>query len=88
MERTDEALKAAFAEVLRGQREALGLTQEQLAERSDISTRHISFMETGKRQPTLSVLVALCNGLGVTLAAFSTELDARLRVARDIPTDK
>ena len=84
MERTHQALNAAFAEVLRRQREAAGLTQEQLSELADVSTRHISFMETGKRQPTLSVLVALCDGLGVTLTAFSAKLEARLLAGGDL----
>ena len=84
MERTHQSLNAAFAEVLRRQREAAGLTQEQLSELADVSTRHISFMETGKRQPTLSVLVALCDGLGVTLTAFSAEMEARLLAGGDL----
>ena len=84
MERTHQSLNAAFAEVLRRQREAAGLTQEQLSELADVSTRHISFMETGKRQPTLSVLVALCDGLGVTLTAFSAELEERLLAGGDL----
>ena len=88
MERTHQALNVAFAEVLRRQREAAGLTQEQLSELADVSTRHISFLETGKRQPTLAVLVALCAGLGVTLAGFASDLDKQMMASKDRSDDR
>lgn len=83
MDRTNIALNAAFAEVLRQKREMAGLTQEQLAEGADVSTRHVSFLETGKRQPTLSIMMALCAGLGVTLTEFSAALEQHLGAAGD-----
>ena len=76
METSNDQLTAAFSQVLRRRRRDAGLTQEQLSERADISTRHISFLETGRRQPTLSVMVALCGGLGVPLAEFAGEVES------------
>ena len=75
MDRTNLQLNAAFAEVLRRRRSAAGLTQEELAERSEVSTRHISFLETGRRQPTLTIIVALCDGLGITFAEFAGDIE-------------
>lgn len=83
MDRTDEALAAAFAQTLRSKRLAAGLTQEQLAERADVSTRFISFLETQRRQPTLTAIAALSNGLGLTLAEFAGEIERALLVAKD-----
>ncbi|MES2335325.1 MAG: helix-turn-helix transcriptional regulator [Pseudomonadota bacterium] len=77
MDRSNSALVAAFAEVLREQRELAGLTQEELAERADVSVRFISFMETGKRQPSLSALAALSKGLGVPMSALILPLESR-----------
>jgi transcriptional regulator with XRE-family HTH domain len=63
MERSNQRLAAAFGVALRRQRERAGLTQEQLAERADVSARFISFLETGKRQPSLSAIEALSSAL-------------------------
>ena len=83
MDRTNDALTAAFAEVLRRRRRAAALTQEQLAELADVSTRHISFLETQRRQPTLTIIAALSHGLGMTLEEFAGEIEATWRAAKD-----
>lgn len=45
MDRSNEQLVIAFAAVLRDFRERAGLTQEQLAERADVSARFISLLD-------------------------------------------
>ena len=75
MERKNDQLLTAFALVLRRKRHAAGLSQEDLAARSDISTRHISHLETMRRQPTLTIFAALCYGLDVTMIEFSGDLE-------------
>ncbi len=67
MNRRNEHLVAAFAAALSTQRERAALTQEELAERADVSARFISLLETGRRQPSLSALHALSSGLGVRM---------------------
>lgn len=67
MNRQNELLVAAFAATLSEQREHAGLTQEELAERADVSARFISFLETARRQPSLSALHALSAGLGMRM---------------------
>ena len=47
-------------------REQLGLTQEQLAERSGFSQQYISGLENGQRNPTIVSLYELALSLGVT----------------------
>ncbi|AKJ27282.1 helix-turn-helix domain-containing protein [Caldimonas brevitalea] len=61
----DETVIAAFADVLAGLRRARGLTQEALAHEAGIDRTFVGLLETGKRQPTLSVLFALAGALGV-----------------------
>lgn len=44
---------------LRARREALGLTQEQLAERIGCHRTHVVHLEAGRRRATLDIAVAL-----------------------------
>jgi transcriptional regulator with XRE-family HTH domain len=62
----DEMLIRAFAEVLRQARLQAGLTQEELAYRADVNRTFIGLLETGKRQPTLSVIFALAGAVSIT----------------------
>lgn len=78
MDRQNEKLVAAFAVVLSAQRERLGFTQEELAERADVSARFISFLETGRRQPSFSALYALSNGLGVRMRDLVEEVEMHI----------
>jgi transcriptional regulator with XRE-family HTH domain len=77
MDRSNEHLVAAFAEALRYARGQAALSQEDLAERSGVSVRFISFLETGRRQPSLSALAALGAGLGISMATLITETERR-----------
>ncbi len=43
-----------------------GITQESLAEKCNISTNHISSIETGHSSFSFSVLISLCNCLDIT----------------------
>jgi transcriptional regulator with XRE-family HTH domain len=45
-------------------RNAAGLTQEGLAERADISTRYVQFLEADKDAPSLLVVARLRRALG------------------------
>lgn len=47
-------------------RAASGLTQEQVAERANLSQQYISGLENGKRNPTLTTLSAIATALGVS----------------------
>lgn len=51
---------------IKHRREVSGLSQEQLAEKLNLSTNHISSMECGKSLLTTRCLLALCDILGGT----------------------
>lgn len=55
----------AFGSEVRRRRLALGLTLEQLAERSSLTPNYIGTVEHGQRDPSLSTILALAHGLGV-----------------------
>jgi DNA-binding XRE family transcriptional regulator len=56
-------LVESFGAVLRGLRLAVGWTQERLARASGVSAHTIITLESGKRRPRLSTVVALADGL-------------------------
>jgi transcriptional regulator with XRE-family HTH domain len=62
--RRAEATK--FGAVVRRLREEQGLTQEQLAERSGVSATYIGFIERGDNVPTLTVVLDVAVGLGIS----------------------
>lgn len=52
---------------LRHWRQQRHLTQQDLALEADVSTRHLSFVETGRSQPTREMIIRLCEHLDVPL---------------------
>ena len=68
----DEAL-SSLAESLREERTRAGLTLEQLAQRSDLSTAHLSRLESGDRQPSVAALISLSRALGVSMSTLLGE---------------
>src|ERR1051325_9327409 len=62
-----DAQHAEFCREVRRRREALGLTQDELAERSGLTPNYIGTIENGKRDPSLSTMMAIAKGLNVKL---------------------
>ena len=62
----NQLLIDAFAQVLRAARAKAEQTQEDLAFAAGIDRTFVGLLETGKRQPSLSVLFALAEALGTT----------------------
>jgi transcriptional regulator with XRE-family HTH domain len=52
-----------FGREVRRRREALGLTLEGLAERSELTPNYIGTIENGKRDPSISTISAIARGL-------------------------
>ena len=77
----DETLIAAFAQVLRHARADKGWTQEDLAFDAGIDRTFVGLLETGKRQPSLSVIFALAHALGTKPEKLVT--DTRKLVAAE-----
>ncbi|HEV7938973.1 MAG TPA: helix-turn-helix transcriptional regulator [Solirubrobacteraceae bacterium] len=60
------AFQAALGLAVKARREELKLTQEQLANDTDLHQRWISNVETGKRNPSYGSLRRLASGLDLT----------------------
>ncbi|MBX3156219.1 MAG: helix-turn-helix transcriptional regulator [Deltaproteobacteria bacterium] len=63
----DLARSDAFGAQVRSWRLARRVSQEQLAARAGVSTRHLSFVENGKSRPSREVVLALAGALDVPL---------------------
>lgn len=74
-DKNTDVIKEAFGKVLRLKRKALGLSQEELAARSGIAMRYVSLLECNQRQPTISTLYLLSQGLEISLAEFASEIE-------------
>ncbi|MCC7542577.1 MAG: helix-turn-helix domain-containing protein [Deltaproteobacteria bacterium] len=61
------AMDRTFGGSLRRWRAARGMSQERLAEAAEVSTRHLSFLETGRSQPSREMVLVLANALDLPL---------------------
>ncbi|ABL68568.1 helix-turn-helix domain-containing protein [Paracoccus denitrificans] len=72
----DDALLEAFAKILRKQRTAAGLSQEELAHRAGVSMRYVSLLESRRHQPSLATIHGLCQGLGLSMVELIGAVEA------------
>lgn len=63
----ENSVDTGFGTLLRDRRTSRDLTQEQLSFRADLSTRHISFLETGRSRPSRESVLALAEALALPL---------------------
>jgi transcriptional regulator with XRE-family HTH domain len=75
--------------VLRGWRAARGLSQLDLSHRSGLSARHLSFIETGRTQPSRQALLTIGEALEMPLRERNRLLEAGgyARVYRETPLE-
>jgi transcriptional regulator with XRE-family HTH domain len=70
-------LMEALALEVKLRRQQLDLTQEDLAGRCDLDRPYISLIEVARKQPTLSVLLRLADGLDLSLSALLGRVQRR-----------
>ncbi|MBX3207326.1 MAG: helix-turn-helix transcriptional regulator [Labilithrix sp.] len=80
---------SAFGAVLRRHRAARGVSQERLARDAEISTRHLSCLETGRAAPSKTMVLVLGSALDLPLRERNALLEAAGFVAayRDLPLE-
>jgi transcriptional regulator with XRE-family HTH domain len=71
------AINDALADVIRRRRLELGLTQEQLTEKTDLHRNYLSGIERGAHNIGVSNLVTLAKALQTTASALLAEAEAR-----------
>src|SRR5499427_7648063 len=75
------AQRVPFGVLLRRWRTSRRMTQSELALAADSSTRHLSYLETGRSQPSREMIVRLAERLGIPLRDQNTLLLASARQA-------
>jgi len=66
----DREIRNALAVTMIRIRNQLGLSQEQMADRSGLSRQYISLVERGKRVPNMRTIGQLTQGLGINEIDF------------------
>lgn len=66
-----------FGSLIRRLRSERGLTQEVLAERTELSVSYIGFIERGENVPTLTIVLNLADALEVDAADLIREVARR-----------
>lgn len=72
-------VQIAFGKAVRKRREAMGISQEQLADRAAIHRTYIGDVERGERNVGLLNVHRIAVALGVTLAKLITDMESFLR---------
>jgi len=62
--------KKTLGQVLKGQREMLGLTQRELALKLDVKGSHVAYLEKDRRRPSLGLVSRIANVLGLEKEAL------------------
>lgn len=70
----EEQEKLVYAR-LRQEREKRGLSQMELALESGVSQNMITYIETGKRTPTIKTILKLCNTMRIDPASLFPQSD-------------
>lgn len=71
------ATPESFGLILRGHREAQGMTQADVARRCAVTRTYISALENGRKNPTLETQVRLAAALGVELSVLVREAEEK-----------
>lgn len=68
-------LNFKFGEHIRKLREELGISQEELGFRANMSQTYVGQIERGEKTPSLETIKKLADGFGVTLPFVVSDLD-------------
>lgn len=63
-------MKTNYGQLIHSKRLSLKLTEEQLAENTDISDRHLRNIEKGNTIPRLDTVIKLCHALNMNLGGL------------------
>ncbi|MCX5883308.1 MAG: helix-turn-helix transcriptional regulator [Deltaproteobacteria bacterium] len=69
-------LEQAFGQILREYRKKANLSQEKLAQESDLDRTYISLLERGLRQPSITTVFQLSTALKISSTEIISALEA------------
>ncbi|MDP5016361.1 helix-turn-helix transcriptional regulator [Anabaena sp. UHCC 0187] len=75
MNESKQKILYALGYLVRQRRTELGISQEELGLRANLDRTYISGVERGVRNPSLTALVSLADGLGMSVSVLLTNLE-------------
>lgn len=75
MNESRKKILLALGLLVKQQRTAIGISQEELGFRANLDRTYISGVERGVRNPSITALVNLASGLGITVANLLEKLE-------------
>ncbi|HEY5042756.1 MAG TPA: helix-turn-helix transcriptional regulator [Verrucomicrobiae bacterium] len=69
----------SFGKLIAERRNSLGISQEEFAERADLDRTYISGLERGVRNPSLTAIVKVAKGFGITTEELLRGLEAKAK---------
>ncbi len=82
--------RTRLAQNLKDQREARGLTQQELSDRSGVPRPTLAHLESGQGNPTLSVLIKVAAALGTGIEALVSAAKPKVRLVppEELPSEQ
>jgi transcriptional regulator with XRE-family HTH domain len=78
MNESKQKILDALGYLVRQRRTELGISQEELGLRANLDRTYISGIERGVRNPSLTALVSLADGLCISVSVLLTGLEAEV----------
>ncbi|MFB2894517.1 helix-turn-helix domain-containing protein [Aerosakkonemataceae cyanobacterium BLCC-F50] len=75
MNESRKKILRALGQLVKQRRTALGISQEELGLRANLDRTYISGIERGVRNPSVTALVSLAIGLGITVSDLLKNLE-------------
>ncbi len=75
MDESKQKILYALGHLVKQRRTVLGISQEELGLRANLDRTYISGLERGVRNPSLTALVSLASGLGITVSNLLENLE-------------
>lgn len=75
MNESRKKILRALGYLVKRRRITLGISQEELGLRANLDRTYISGLERGVRNPSLTALVSLASGLGITVSELLANLE-------------
>ena len=76
MDKSKSQIMTALGRLIKQRRIKLGISQEELGFRSKLDRIYISGLERGVRNPSLTALVSLAGGIGISVSKLLDNLEA------------
>ena len=73
------SIHARFGRVVRARREAVGISQEDLADEAGVHRTYVSILERGRGNPSLTVIANLAEALETSISLLFKEVEAGSR---------